>query len=518
MTWVDRAISAVAPTYALRRMAARNALRMGAAYYQGAKASRLNYNWSTGQESADTTLSDEIQTLRNRSRDLNRNNAIASGITGTLTVNTVKTGLRPQARIRPDRVPLDENGIRRFQQDAERIYEQWSPWADARCQLTFEEIQSLAVRQIVESGEFLTLRRALKTDNGRPFMLALDIMEPDRLETPGQARLNPQVRFGIEQNSFGAPVAYHIRKTHPGDTFYRPRQDATAYTRIPARDPGGRPLVLHVYPVLRPGQTRGVPFFAPVIDQFKILADYIEAELVAARVAACFAAFIKTDDPYAAAVGRSEDTNDNSQRLEALEPGMVEYLGQNQDVTFANPNRPGDTFDAFVERILRMIGASLGLPYELVIKDFSKTNYSSARAALLQAYRVFQVWQQMLVNHLCQPVWELLVEEAWLRGRLVAPGFEKYKWEYTRALWIPPGWQWVDPLKEVDANTQAVRMGFKTRADVCAEQGDDWEAKAEQMAREKAVYEELGLVWNAESATKTADKGGTRKKETPNES
>jgi lambda family phage portal protein len=207
---------------------------------------------------------------------------------------------------------------------------------------------------------------------------------------------------------------------------------------------------------------------------------------------------VKTENPYGAASANAA-TTENDQRLEALEPGVIEYLGMNQDVTFAKPERPGTTFDQFVQRILRMIGAALGLPYELVLKDFSQTNYSSARAALLQAYRVFQVWQKMVVDHLCQPLWELLLEEAWLRGELTAPGFESRKWEYTRASWIPPGWKWVDPKREAEADKISIEMGLKTRADSCAEQGSDWEEKAEQAAREKAKYEELGLPWEGMS-------------------
>ncbi len=487
----DEAISVIAPVYAARRQAARYAVRIGATYFQGAKSSRLNYNWATGQESIDTSIYSELQTLRDRSRDLNRNNAVAAGITDTICTNAIHTGIRPQSRIDSDALNISPEQASEFQKQAERTWKKWEAACDARWKLSFSEIEFLAVRQILESGEFLAVRRAI--DDGRPYFLALDIIEPDRLVDPPNKKGDVNTRFGITSDDRGRPLIYHIRKTHPGDSF-RKSEDAYKFIPVRARDEEGRPNVFHVFPILRPGQTRGIPFFAPVIDKFKQLADYLEAELVAARVAACFAAFVKTENPYGAAVGASAAT-ENDQRLEALEPGVIEYLGLNQDVTFAKPERPGTTFDQFVLRILRMIGTALGLPYELVLKDFSQTNYSSARAALLQAYRVFQVWQQMIVNHVCQPLYELLLEEAWLRGELNAPGFETRWWEYTRAAWIPPGWKWVDPKKEAEADKIAIQMGIKTRADVCAEQGQDWEEKAEQAAREKQRYEELDLPW-----------------------
>lgn len=488
---VDGAISVIAPIYAARRQSARFAVRIGASYFQGSKSGRLTNNWATGQESADASMSGELQTLRDRSRDLNRNNPVAAGITDTVCTNAIHTGIRPQSRIDHEVLNISPEQGAEFQKQAERVWTKWASHCDARGKLAFAEIEFLAVRQIIEAGEFLSIRRAI--NDGRPYFLALDIMEPDRLDDPPDKRADANTRFGITSDERGKPLFYHIRKTHPGDTF-KARDNAYKFTAVKAQDEEGRPNVFHVFPILRPGQTRGIPFFAPVIEKFKMLADYLEAELVAARVAACFSAFVKTENPYGAATANAA-TTENDQRLEALEPGMIEYLGMNQDVTFAKPERPGTTFDQFVARILRMIGAALGLPYELVLKDFSQTNYSSARAALLQAYRVFQVWQQMIINHLCQPLYELLLEEAWLRGELTAPGFESKKWEYTRAGWIPPGWRWVDPKREAEADKISIEMGLKTRADSCAEQGQDWEEKAEQAAREKAKYEELGLPW-----------------------
>lgn len=487
----DRIIRYLSPMRAARRAAARHALEFQAYYYKGARSTRLTNNWATTQESIDTTFQGgELQTLRDRSRDLNRSDPIAAGITDTFCVNAISTGITPQSAIVADMVPATPDQIARAQQQAEWVWDVWQKRAEVTGRMTFPEIEFLATRQILESGEFLAVRRSIQRP-GIPYLLTLQIVEPDRLDTPNGASIQPNMRYGIEQNTDGAPIAYHIRRSHPGDIF-RTSQNAYEYQRIPAFDDAGRPNVFHVFPILRPGQTRGVPFFAPVIERFKILADYLDAELVRARVSACFAAFVKTSNPYGSAVGRSDETA-NSQRLESLEPGTIEYLGEEQEITFSNPTQPGTTFDQFVERILRMIGAALGLPIELVLKDFSKTNYSSARAALLQAYRMFGVWQQMIINHLCQPLWELLFEEAVLRGQIEAPSFELFKPAYTRATWIPPGWQWVDPQKEVEAHKTAVEMDFETLAEVCASRGGDWEANLEQKQRIKAKYESLGL-------------------------
>jgi capsid protein len=90
-------------------------------------------------------------------------------------------------------------------------------------------------------------------------------------------------------------------------------------------------------------------------------------------------------------------------------------------------------------------------------------------------------------------MWELLMEEAWLRGELEAPGFRKYQWEYCRTKWITPGWKSVDPKKEAEGQEIRYRMRTTTRADICAEEGNDWEEIAEQAAREAQKDMELGL-------------------------
>lgn len=496
---IDTVIGYVDPERAFRRQAFRNALALKSEYHSGAKSTRLNYNWSTGQASADATLDGELQTLRDRSRDLNRNQAIAAGITTTMVNNVIHTGIRPQSQIDYSHIGVTSEQAALFQHQAERVYAIWSPYASADLQLNAQQIQQLGMRQIFESGEFLAVRRAIKSKT-RPYMLALDIIEPDRLDNPSGKPEN--TRFGITRDDYGAPITYYIAKRHPGDTWAG-RYNPADYVPVGAYDSNGKKRVFHLFKILRPGQSRGIPLFTPIMDQFKTLSDYIEAVLVGSRLAACFGAFVKTDYAYGAAVGRAADTNPAGQRLDSFEPGMIEYLGPGQDVTFAKPEQPAETFAAFTEAIFRMMGAAIGMPYEMLLKDFSKTNYSSSRAALLQAYRIFTEWQQLIIDGYLQPVWELLMEEAYLKGELTAPGWDEYRYDYTRVDWIRPGWAWVDPLKEAQAYELMERIGATSKAETCAALGRDWEAIAEQRAREKTKYEDLELIYGTQPAGAT---------------
>lgn len=488
---VDSVIGIFSPAAAMRNQYIRTS--MNAAVYRGADRTRLRGSWVGTHGSADADLLNDLPLLRERSRDLNRNDAHASGITATVTTNVVGTGIRPQSRVDRDSISADDATVTEFQKRAERVWQKWVPFADAGDRMDFYDIESLVLRQILENGEALVLPVAVNNNVRRPYFLALNVVEADRLATPSDLRSNGRIRSGVEIGDNGEPIAYHIRQFHPGDGLYRVgTPDSNKFIRYPAFNDLGRPNVLHLYPVKRPGQSRGEPFFAPVMNYFKDMADYLEAEIVAARVAACFAAVVKTNmDPMA--MSELNSTSANDQRIENLEPGMFKYLNPGEDITQINPTRPGGNFDPFIERILRAISSGLNLPYEVVAKDFSRTNYSSARAALLEARRFFRVWQDFISRRLCQPAWEMLLEEAYLLNELPQVDFYESRLDWVRARWISPGWGWVDPTKEVEASRSSIDGNLSTLSDEAASLGRDWEEVLDQRAREKAKMEELGL-------------------------
>jgi lambda family phage portal protein len=421
-----------------------------------------------------------------------------------MTVNVIGTGIRPQSRVDKEDLGIDEKLANDFQRKAERAWKRWIPYADAGERMDFYEIQQLVDRQILENGEAIIVPLRLK-DKDRPYPLALQLIESDRLNTPTDKISDKSIRSGVKIGENGEPISYFLQKTHPGDISYRTREEARQYIEIQAKDKHSRKNIFHLYYVSRSGQTRGIPFFAPVLTYFKDLAEYAEAELVAARIAACFSLFITSESSMDVGVNTAYERNTSGQLVESLEPGMIKHLMPGESITSFNPQRPSATFEPFVDRILRAISAALGLPYELVAKDFSKTNYSSARAALLEARRYFKVRQEWLAQKLCQPVWEMILEEAYLKGEIDVDNFYdngKPMSSWVRARWIAPGWSWVDPLKEVKASREAIAGNISSLADEAAGQGKDWEEILEQRAREEQKRKELNLpATSADSKT-----------------
>jgi len=489
--FIDTLIEPFAPKRALARRKARTQFQLAGGMYRGADNTRLTMDWILGRDTS-TPSNWELNALRQRTRDLNRNNPIASGATDTIAQNVVGTGLKPQSKLRADRLGISEEKANELRRQAESVWEEWCPIADAYDIQHFDDIQFMVLWKMVEDGELLVLPTWI-TDSWRPFGRAVEVLEIDRLKKPSGQKDVPET--GIELDAMNRPFRYWIEKARkkPGDKI--------EFSGITKRDKMGRPKVLHIYNPKRPGQMRGVPHFAALVGLFKQLADYLEAEVVAARVAACLAVFVThNEDALEEALAQADPellekmvTDRNSGRVQSIKPGMVSHLESGESIEVVDPRRPGDAFEPFVASMLRFMSMALGLSYEQLTKDFSKTNYSSARAALLEGRRMFKRWRTWLARKLCQPVWELVLEEAWLRGKFDAPDFYEKKHEYCRALWIGGGWGWVDPVKEVQSSDDAIAAGLSTLADECAAQGRDWEEVLEQRAREKAKAAELGL-------------------------
>lgn len=517
----DNVISVFSPVIAAKRRYFRFISKMMFNSYRGAEGGRLRGSWMPGGGSADEDLLTDLSKLREKSRDLVRNDGIAAGAISTIVTNIIGTGIRPQSRLDKEALKIDEEYADQLQHLIEKIWERWVKFADAGERVNFYGIEELAERQRFVNGEAIIIPLRL-TNKARPYSFALQIVESDRLDTPSDLRGNKNIRKGVEIGEYGQPTAYWVRKTHPGDYSFgvnAMNNESKNYNRYPAKRDDGIVNFFHLFHLLRPGQTRGEPFFAPVINLFKDRFDYMEAELVAARIAACFAIFIKKEKAIEEALKFSQvSEEDNTKREEELSPGMIERLSPGEDIAAFNPNRPSSTFDPFMMRILRDIASGLNIPYEILAKDFSQSNYSNLRGALLEARRFFMMQQKYQADSLAQPCLELVIEEAYLKGELPILDFYLNREAYVRTRWICPGWQWVDPQNEITASIDAVNNNLSSLSEETASQGSDWEEILEQRAREAKKIKELedkyqikltpqGVIPKAGDKNKPANKG-----------
>lgn len=466
--------------------------------YKGASLSAKELlSWRPLRHSADMELDGELSTLVARSRDLIRNNGIASVAIQTLVDNVVGNGLKlvsiPDHRI----LGLDIDYLEEWARKVESLWRIWaeSRFCDAARKLNFNSQTALIFRSVIENGEALALVLWRETKDC-PFATCLQLVEPDRLSNPDFKQNSEFLRDGIEINQYGEAENYWISKYYPNDYYYG--QGANTWQKIAAQTPFGRKLILHVHHPERIGQNRGKPLFTSIMPLFKMLDHYERSELKASVVNAMIAAFIETPmDSESIAEMFGESVDDYLEKRKdwsvKLEGGSIIPVFPGDKVSAFTPSRPNSSYAAFVENVLRHIGTGLNIPLELLMKDFSKTNYSSARAALIEAWRFFNGRRSWIINYWAKPVFELWLEESVNRGLIEAPNFYEKKAAWCRCKWIGPGRGWVDPVKEAQASQIRMESGLSTLEDECASQGLDWEEVLMQRVRELKRMRELGL-------------------------
>lgn len=460
-------------------------------------------SWQPYLGSADTDTLMDLPTLTARSRDLTRNNGIAAGAIQTKSDNVVGIGLRLNAIPEWTLLGKTAEWAAEWSRNVERRFRLWadSTGCDASRDKNFAGLTTLIYKSRLFNSDALALP-IWQPERGDAFATRLFVLESDRLCNPNFSFDTQTRRGGIDIDEYGRALNYHIRTTHPGDIFTGAMAPGV-WEKVPATTAWGRKRVIHWASKDRPGQTRGKPIFSAVMQQFKMLDRYAAAELDASVVNAMIAAFIETPMEYEGLVsmlggGEADvkpwmDNKAKPQNRARLKSGAIVPLYPGEKLSAFNPGRPAAGFAAFMESVLRHIATGLNMPYELLLKDFSKTNYSSARAALLEAWRYFRSERQGLIDYWAKPVYELWLEEAVNTGLVDAPDFYQNKAAYCRSRWIGSGRGWVDPVKEAQAAEIRMDAGLSTLEAECAEQGLDWEEVLHQQAREMRLRKELGL-------------------------
>jgi lambda family phage portal protein len=435
--------------------------------------------------------------MRSWARSLVRDNAYAWNVVDTIVSNVIGAGISAQSTYETKNGEdiEDANDIR------DKTFAEWCEVCDINGELTFAEIQALAQREVVEAGEVLV--RLIKTSGkeyrgiSRPVPLALELIEADRLSldrdtyTTRVAReTGNRIIRGVELDDKGKPIAYWIYPEHPNSPY-------TVKNQTPERVPANE--ILHLYRKDRVGQSRGISWFAPIMSPMRDLSTYIDNELQASAVASCYTVFIKSDNPTGSLLApEGEDTTDsNGNQLEHIEPGIITRLSKDEDVSFANPGRPNSAAEPWINLMLRGISAGTGTNYEAIAKDFSKTSYSSSRTSKLEDRPRIKRWQNHMVWHFCQPVWDEFMNAAARQGLDGFPTSTELL-EDRRAVspveWLLPEQPWVDPESEQKSAQDAVASHMTTLQQVIGSRGGSWRNTLKQLWKEKTIRMEYGLL------------------------
>jgi lambda family phage portal protein len=448
--------------------------------YEGASAGRRAYGWYAASTDANVELMGSLIWLRNRSRDLIRNNPYAANAVTVLAGNVVGTGIVPKAK-------TGDPGLDKI------IDGEWPYFAEA-CdtpqRLDFYGMQTLTVRTMAESGESIIRFRPQPADFGLRIPLQLQMLEADFLD---QARtmglVNGHVMEGVQFDEKGRRVAYWLFSYHPGGVLILNPRGGIVSQPVPAEQ------IMHVYQVLRPGQVRGVPWLAPVMMALRDLDDYCDAERVRKKVEACVTAFVtQPEGADGEPMGIAGTDPSSGLPVESFQPGMVEYLKPGQEIKFNNPT-PAGGYREYKMTELQGIMAGIGLPYELGTGDMSQVNYSSWRGGMLGFRNTVENYRWLtLIPLFCMPVWRRFIDVLVLQGKIPASADEDPKINLRTVQWTAPRFESVDPVKDAESVLKDVRMGRKTWFEAVLENGYDPTTQLEHIALFNKLADKFEII------------------------
>jgi lambda family phage portal protein len=426
--------------------------------YEAADKSRRGKAFRLAQSTgANREIAGALVTLRDRSRHMSRNNGWARRAIEAIVKHTIGEGIQP--------APVGAL------EKTKHVKEIWREWANSTAcdwygKTTFYGLQELAMRAIVEGGDVLVMKRWVKPDVENPVPLKLQLLEGDQLDhTKNGNNDKGTARLGVQYDKEGRLLGYWLFDYHPGDGVCFGMANDSRF--VPKAD------VLHAFEVLRIGQCRGIPIGVASFIKMSDFSDYEDAQLVKQKIAACFAAFVTG----------SEDKE--TDEVERLEPGVVEYLENGETVEFSNPPSVSD-YDSYSLNILRGIAAAYGITYEMLTMDYSRVNFTSGRMAKIDVTANFKSWQyNMIVPQLCAPVWKWFVDACITAGILMQP---------VKAEWTAPRVQQLDPVKETDAQVTKIKSGLATISETIRETGREPEELFEEYKQDVERLKKLGLT------------------------
>lgn len=477
--------------------------------YEGASGSGTYFaEWPAALRSADKDWLPNRAPVTARVRERVRNDPVAASARSRKVNAAVGRGWRVKFRPNARALGIDIETARQLGADLStefQLYAYGHAFAsDAERRLTWGQQLRLAVSHIVVDGEALGLAEWAE-DEATRYKTRLRLVDPDRLCNPNGRPDRDDLKGGVEFDSWGAPSAYHIRERHPTD-YGGPGQ--FAWTRFERWTEWGRPQVFHAFEPERAGQTRGISRFAASLKSFRALSRFTDATLQSATVNALIVAFMKSN-AGPGAVSENFEAKDvrefetwrqdhyKEHPVNLANGAQIPVLPYGDELTLQTASKDVGSFDAFVRSILRLIAASLGVTYEELSMDYSQTNYSSARAAMIHAWSETVALMGLLEDQLVRPFVVAWAEEAFDRGYVQipdgAPDFYDAVDAFCQIHCIGPGRGFIDPTKEIDAAAARVEADVSTLEDECDDQGKDWEEVLEQRARERAKYQELGL-------------------------
>lgn len=502
---------------------------LGGAYEAAERFDKQLAGWVPPMLSADMEILPDKTVLDSRSRDMFRNDSYVQSGAQTHKDSIVGSAYFLNAKPMSNVLGKDESWEEAFQEEVENLFTLWaeSPnkLVDAAEQNDFTQLIRLAVGVSTYTGEVLATAEWLR-DNRREFATAIQMIDTDRLTQPYREMDNPLIRGGIKHDRRGRHLSYFIRVTHPSDYRQIALLPTGEYFReVEAEKPWGRKQVMFFREQNRPDQTRAISDLVAGLKELAILKKYRDITLQNAVVNAMYAATIESELPaeavyqqlgggnlgdgvadYAEAILTAMAEYANSATSMKLDGVKIPHLFPGTKLNMKPAGTPGGMGSDFEQSLLRYLAATLNISYEELSKDYTNTNYSSARAAMAGTWKFMQSRKKYFADAMANSIYRLWLEEAINNDRLKTFPASEAAMLYTNgrlnlmfdalsaADWTGASKGQIDELKETQAAVLRIKYGLSTHEDELSRLGKDWRKVFRQKERENKEMEKRGIV------------------------
>lgn len=517
--------------------------------------SRELVRWTPPIISPDQQINPVKEMADARSRDSVQNDGFATGAIYTHRDSIVGSQYRLNAQPDYDTLGADETWAEEFQRVVESrfnlIADSPECWLDASRMNTLTGMVRLGVGGFLITGEVLATAEWIR-EAVRPCRTAIQMVSPSRLSNPDGLPDDRFLRRGVVRDMYGRATDYWIRSAHPTEHYDdRPYR----WRKVAATKPWGRRQVLHIIEQMQPDQTRGIADMVAVLKQMRMTRKFQDVVLQNAVVNASYAAAIESELPKEVVFGAMGAGQAGfGDMLKQYLTGLASYIGASDNIAIDGVKMPhlypgtrlslkpmgtpGGVGTDFEESLLRHTAAALGLSYEQFSRDYSKTNYSSARASMGETWKYMQGRKKVVADRMATMIFVLWLEEEINAGNVpLPPGMTSdifYDPVMREALcscsWIGASRGQIDELKETQSALMRIKGGLSTYEIECARLGEDFRRVFKQRAREEKMLKELDLTFGLD-ATKpgtndaqqtmtddeNADEGGAEKKDNSDE-
>ena len=444
-------------------------------------------NGPIGDTSQNNEIRNALTTLRSFSRQAVRNDPHVAGYLNQLESQVIgEKGITMQVQLQSKGRGATDRAMKNKSEEIETLWKQWSRQkVDTSGTFTWPKLQRMVIRSIAESGEIIL--RKVNLDNE----LRLEMIEPDQLDERYDGKREEIVyRMGVGIDKWRRRKSYALLNYHPGDLYYDPNlgtdYKVTKHVYVDAKD------ILHIYKSLRPGQLRGIPWTTPILEIMANLAGYIDNTSVRARATAGGVVFIQTtedtpgESPY--------DYKINGQKIESIEPGTKYYLRPGESIQVPDFHAPVGEHETYVRSTLMSASTGIGLAYESLAGDYTKSNYSSSRMSLIRERDSLRIAQALMIEELCQPVFDAWLDQQIKLNKLTVTANQREQLLTGDAVsWRPRGFEYVDPEKDIKASKLMIEEGFKSRTQVVASLGGDYEHVLQEQNKDRKLRESFAI-------------------------